>query len=610
MKKLALSCLCLLAACANQQPKTDLDDIAFAKAPSRDGTTDLRKLFFDDVVEINGVQYSRLGRSDLGYQELHRSDGAVCVLVPAGHFTKREYDFRPPLNEAGVARHLPAFLIDKHEVTNWQVCKFLLDQPKAVYRDNAVFAPDGKTPWAVSHQWGLQIDAQGPRVQSGYTDFPAVGVSGHLALAYAKWVGGDLPTDDEWEKAAGGPDGLLFPWGYEMPTAQRANSYLSGPRATMRVASHAEGASPYGCLNMAGNVYERAYWGNFEPADATPRNLPTMLKGGAWVSPNWWNLRCVCRCGQNMDAMDGSVGFRVVVRGPEVLRAVETPRPALRTLADTWNAYEEAASRNVPILLYLGYERCGQCDRVQAELFTDPKFVEYCNANLVVLIGHCVRREIPIRPHSPVDENGNFVPHTGLPLADMEQVFTDFAFWRKSDIVPIPPEGLPFRISPGFYLLNPHRKHVRRWEDAWLVHDDAFHGHKTGASREHFLGLFQQAQQKLGKAQTRADHEAGKPGPDMTWEEPPADQAMWNEAQQRVQAVAAALKRFKKDYGEYPQEFFWVLPYLPLHVQPYDPFGGKYLAYTRTEGGFKLTCLGADEEEGGEGIDADISLEG
>jgi hypothetical protein len=311
-----------------------------------------------------------------------------------------------------------------------------------------------------------------------------------------------------------------------------------------------------------------------------------------------------------MDAMDGSVGFRVVVRGPEVLRAVETPGPALRVLADTWNAYEEAAARNVPILLYLGYERCGQCDRVQAELFTDPGFVEYCNANLVVLIGHCVRREIPIRPHSPVDEHGNFVPHTGLALADMEQVFTDFAYWRQGDIVPIPPEGLPFRISPGFYLLNPHRKHVRRWEDAWLVHDDAFHGHKTGASREHFLGLFRQAQQKLGRAQTRADYEAGKPGPDMTWEEPPADQALWNEARRRVEAVAAALKRFRADYGEYPQEFFWVLPYLPLGVLPYDPFGGKYLAYTRTEGGFRLTCLGADEAEGGEGVDADISLEG
>ncbi len=228
----------------------------------------------------------------------------------------------------------------------------------------------------------------------------------------------------------------------------------------------------------------------------------------------------------------------------------------------------------------------------------------------MVLIGHSVRRELPIRPHSPVDENGNFVPHTGAPLSEMEQVFTDFAFWRDSDIVPIPTEGLPFRISPGFYLLNPHRKHVRRWEDAWLIHDDAFHGHKTGASRDHYLGLFAQAQRKLGPGQTRADHVAGKPGPDMTWEEPQADQAMWNEARQRVEAVAAALKRFKKDYGEYPEEFFWVLPYLPLHVLPYDPFAGKYLDYTRAEGGFTLTCLGADEEQGGEGVDADIILQG
>lgn len=366
MKKLALLGLCLLAACATEPDPMPRGDLAsklslpnsiFGGAknqvpPTSDGIRPHGR-----SVLIGSVAYAELGRNALGGLEFKRSDGATCVLIPAGYFTKREYDFRPPLNEAGVSRHLPAFLIDKHEVTNWQVCKFLLDQPKAVYRDNALFAPDGKTPWAVTHEWGLHIDATGPRVQRGYTDFPAVGVSGHLALAYAKWVGGDLPTDDEWEKAAGGPDGLLFPWGSELPTAHHANSYLSGPRTTMHVDSHPEGASPYGCLNMAGNVYERAYWGNFEPADATPRNLPTMLKGGAWVSPNWWNLRCVCRCGQNMDAMDGSVGFRVVVRGPEVLRAVETPKSALRTLADTWNAYEEAAARNVPILLYLGYER-------------------------------------------------------------------------------------------------------------------------------------------------------------------------------------------------------------------------------------------------------------
>jgi len=363
MKKLALLCLCLLAACASQpapstgNPGGPTSSIEEATSRDRASRADMSRLLLEGNLTINGVPYASPRRNDFGYLELRRADGADCILVPAGHFTKREYDFRPPLNEAGVSRHLPAFLIDKHEVTNGQVCKFLLDQPKAVYRDNAVFAPDGKTPWAVSHEWGLHIEAKGPRVQGGYTNHPAVGVSGHLALAYAKWVGGDLPTDDEWEKAAGGPDGTLFPWGYDMPTSRHANSYLSGPRRTMPVNSHLDGASPYGCLNMAGNVYERAFWGNFEPADATPRNLPTMLKGGAWVSPNWWNLRCVCRCGQNMDAMDGSVGFRVVVRGPEVLKAVDHTTPALRTVTNTWNAYEEASARNVPILLYLGYER-------------------------------------------------------------------------------------------------------------------------------------------------------------------------------------------------------------------------------------------------------------
>jgi formylglycine-generating enzyme required for sulfatase activity len=91
------------------------------------------------------------------------------------------------------------------------------------------------------------------------TDLPVTGISAAQAAAYCAWIGRRLPTDLEWERAARGLDGRLWPWGDEPPDAQIANLLPEDefdPRPLLPVDSLPGGASPEGVLNLAGNVWE------------------------------------------------------------------------------------------------------------------------------------------------------------------------------------------------------------------------------------------------------------------------------------------------------------------------------------------------------------------
>jgi len=159
-----------------------------------------------------------------------------------------------------------AFYIDRTEVTNLQYGKFV---------DEIGHAP----PLA----W------QGGTFPKGEENRPVTGVSYEDALTYAKWAGKRLPTEAEWEKAARGVEGRLYPWGnvYNQDACHHMRPYDAGP---VDVGSYPAGASPYGCVDMIGNVLEwtqgrfTAYPGDqaqgrrevFDP------NL-RVLRGGAWV---------------------------------------------------------------------------------------------------------------------------------------------------------------------------------------------------------------------------------------------------------------------------------------------------------------------------------------
>jgi len=201
-------------------------------------------------------------------REITGKDDALMVLVPAGEFfmgSDKIGDERPKHQVS-----LDAFYIDRYEVTTARYAKFL----EATGRKQPLFWNQGR--------------------QAAHRDYPVVGVDWDDADAYCRWAGKRLPTEAEWEKAARGTDGRLYPWGNEEPTPRHANfgkADWKGYSTLMPVGSFEAGKSPYGIYDMAGNVWEWvADWYAPQYYATSPARNPRgasngdnkVLRGGSW----------------------------------------------------------------------------------------------------------------------------------------------------------------------------------------------------------------------------------------------------------------------------------------------------------------------------------------
>jgi formylglycine-generating enzyme required for sulfatase activity len=266
---------------------------------------------------------------------MNPKDGAEMVFVWEGEFTMGPSDaeIAALLKECPNAQaelfadekpqfraHLPGYWMDKCEVTVAQYRKFCQETAREM--------PEAP-------KWGWQ------------DNHPIVNVTWDDAVAYAKWAGKRLPTEMEWEKAARGTDGREYPWGSQWPPPAGSGNfadeaftrrepgvardmtelgfpplsgYDDGYAYTAPVGEFPGGASPFGALDMAGNVwewcagwYDKDAYKRYAKGDLKPPASGTrlVLRGGSWYDVYPWYYRCAFRGSCNPDfRFSDLVGYR------------------------------------------------------------------------------------------------------------------------------------------------------------------------------------------------------------------------------------------------------------------------------------------------------------
>ena len=214
------------------------------------------------------------------------------VLIPASPFTMGRDN--GPRDERPAHRvFLPAFRIDKNLVAVAEYAKFI--QAKGPVGPNGEMYLDVEDPDTLIHRRdGTWLPDQ------GFENYPAGEMSWYGAAAYCKWLDKRLPSEAEWEKAARGTDSRLYPWGNEKPRPDLA--FFGGFRGeAVPVGQFPAGASPYGVLDMAGQVWEwtrssyRPY--PYDPSDGReePSEGETRVARGGSSSSGYEGLTATSR---------------------------------------------------------------------------------------------------------------------------------------------------------------------------------------------------------------------------------------------------------------------------------------------------------------------------
>lgn len=285
------------------------------------------------------VDWTEAGKKLAAERVANWKTKAEMVMVPAGEFlmgSDKKMDrlaYRSEIPQHRV--YLDAFEIGKYEVTALEYLKFVL---------------------ATNRSPQLDWRYDGGNFQDSMAHHPIMHVTWYDADAYCKWAGQRLPTEAEWEKAARGSDGRLFPWGQEYAGPTRANfgrTGLSGPvrdrperlllyPPIISVDKYENALSPYGLYQTIGNVAEWvADWYNpdyYKTAhDRNPQGPETgtqkAFRGGGWMDSTT-TMRVAMRNGTDPNTKINWLGFRCARSVSENQLSIKTShvRPALSLL--------------------------------------------------------------------------------------------------------------------------------------------------------------------------------------------------------------------------------------------------------------------------------------
>lgn len=232
-------------------------------------------------------------------------DNMVLVCVPAGEFLigASDMDVNSQSNEKPQHKVvLSAYWIDQTEVTNSQYQRCV----QAGKCNNPFESSSNNQPAYFGN--------------SQFANYPVIHITWEYAKAYCAWAGRRMPSEAEWEKAARGPSGAIYPWGNLAPNESLANYYQGKIKDTSPVGAFPKGASPYGALDMAGNVMEwMADWYSETYYQSSPLSNPIgpssgqyrAVRGGALnYGPEF--VRVSSRLYYLPIARLGYVGFRCV----------------------------------------------------------------------------------------------------------------------------------------------------------------------------------------------------------------------------------------------------------------------------------------------------------
>ncbi len=232
---------------------------------------------------------------------VNRKDGSVLAYVPGGEFEMGDgKDSNCPKHRVEV----DGYWIGLSCVTNGQYGRFVAETKHR--------APD-------KADYGTPVWQNG-RCPEEKLDHPVVCVSWEDAVAYGKWAGLRLPTEAEWEKAARGVKGLIYPWGDEWDEKRCRNEKNKGSEETAVVWGYPGGVSGYGTVQQSGNVYEwcadwydEGYYGKGEVKNPSGPGTGSsrVRRGGCWRFDGASFFRGACRDWFDPSRRDGYLGFRL-----------------------------------------------------------------------------------------------------------------------------------------------------------------------------------------------------------------------------------------------------------------------------------------------------------
>ena len=258
--------------------------------PDPDFHRDMDRLIDYLKQQITGLKEPRV-EADAATPQVKQPVGEApfeMVKVPKGPFLYGEKKTRETIDHD--------YWIDQYPVTNEKYRAFVLADG---YGNQAYWSVDGWT-WKTKHN--IVCPEYWNNTTWNKADHPVVGVSYYEAAAYATWAGKRLPTEREWEKAARGEDGRQHPWGEEFDK-KRCNSNTSDIGDTTPVTQYPQGVSPYGCYDMAGNVWDWCMDWYDEDKDSH------ILRGGSWYNAPVY-VRSAFRVGFTPSTRYYSIGFR------------------------------------------------------------------------------------------------------------------------------------------------------------------------------------------------------------------------------------------------------------------------------------------------------------